>query len=744
MECTQRLRGVWRCLAARHFTAGRKMTVAPLIAGLLCAGAVQAQQKIAPTPGFDLLGFIQAATVDPNMCPELNPLLWGGTVTVNGLTLTVPCNTILQMPAAAFTWSQIFDTSGLTGLAPISEPVNALSMNLATQPVNQTGLALTDTTASGSGVFPYPSFEIRAVGNVVKDAAGVDQYVVGLIAPISQQGLNLGAGKIACIDYSTGFLYVGGATAAPGQACSAANGARVQINDPIGRWGLPHSPDPRFTGDTGNTTIHAATGYPMCVPRTDPVVADDPLCPRANRPLNGDPRFPVDPFLPMGEPLKAFDMRPPPGQAGSDPSGFPDSRQQLPFMVGDWVDYSGTLSKDAAGDYISAHTINANLGVFTAPGSQPAYVGVEVILLGTAGIAPEGIVQEATNRIFVVGFTTDPTRLIDINAVDVNPCTGVETLRLLGTVDPASQPVRSRFRFHVLGGAFMPPTREMEIVSYTGATPAVNPDGTPGYANGLGSGRYRLPNFDFIFPENHQFGQPNIANNFQDLPFLAQGSGPLFGSGPIVGQLKPWPGNPVPPHVTCTVDGASPLVTAGPDFVVGPNAFVTLWSSITQDPNAGWPMIQWTQTGGPLVDLFDSDTMTPLFASPNVALGDTPPVLTFQITVTDAFGTASASVNVTVLPTSDGFTTGLAQWKFTNPGVHKVGDKGGLLTVTVTDTVIDPDISLYVVGFGPMDVDPILGRPNYVFKATGVNPPPMMVTVRSNHGGSIDLPMTFK
>src|SRR3954471_22462202 len=145
MECTQRLRGVWPRLAARHITAGRKMMAAPLIAGLLCAGAVQAQQ-IAPTPGFDILGFIQAATVDPNMCPELNPVLWGGTVTVNGLTLTVPCNTILQMPAAAFTWAQIFDTSSLTGLAPIGSPIDALSMNGSTQPQNQTGLALNDAT----------------------------------------------------------------------------------------------------------------------------------------------------------------------------------------------------------------------------------------------------------------------------------------------------------------------------------------------------------------------------------------------------------------------------------------------------------------------------------------------------------------------------------------------------------------------------------------------------------------------
>ena len=53
--------------------------------------------------------------------------------------------------------------------------------------------------------------------------------------------------------------------------CSSHGSATlIQINDPIGRWGLVHSPDPRFSGDTNNTTIHAATGYPMCVPRVDP------------------------------------------------------------------------------------------------------------------------------------------------------------------------------------------------------------------------------------------------------------------------------------------------------------------------------------------------------------------------------------------------------------------------------------------------------------------------------------------
>src|SRR5438105_805575 len=357
---------------------------------------------------------------------------------------------------------------------------------------------------------PYPSFEIRVVGNVVKDAAGNRQYIVGLISPISQQGLNAGSGEITCLDYTNGYIYVGGVTASPGQSCSAANGARVQMNDPIGRWGLPHSPDPRFTGDTGNTTMHTASGYPICVPRSDPAFADDPLCPNGNRPLNGDARFAVDPFLAIGAPLKAFDMPPSPDNFGivDGPGAFPDARQQLPLMIGDWIDYSGTLAKDALGaDYISAHTIQANLGIFTAPGWQPAYVSVELILLGTAGTAIPGIAQEATNRIFIVGFTTDPAMLIDINAIDVNPCTGTETLRLLGTVDPASQPVRGRFRFHVLGGAFMPPTREMVIVSYTGQTPPSDP-GAGGFANGLGSGSYRLPDFDFIFPEGFKFGQP--------------------------------------------------------------------------------------------------------------------------------------------------------------------------------------------------------------------------------------------
>jgi len=41
-------------------------------------------------------------------------MLWGGTVMINGIKMIVPCNTILQMPAATLTWAQLFPYSTRT------------------------------------------------------------------------------------------------------------------------------------------------------------------------------------------------------------------------------------------------------------------------------------------------------------------------------------------------------------------------------------------------------------------------------------------------------------------------------------------------------------------------------------------------------------------------------------------------------------------------------------------------------
>lgn len=790
MNRMEELRNARPSTAAQR--VGRKTWVlAPLFAALLGTGAAQAQQTASPTPQFDVLGFIQAATLDvaPGTCPTgTDPLLRGGTVTINNIKMIVPCNTILQLPANTLVWSQLFD---LSAKAPIGTGVVGLNGS-ATIPAGQTGLALTDlaanfTTPGAGGILlptPFPSFELHAIGSIVQDATGNDSYIIGLILPISQQSLNAQAGKITCIDYTNGVLYVGGTKLAAGTtACTAANGSRVIINDPIGRNGLKHSPDQRFSIDVNNTTVHAGTGYPMCIPRVAPPAAD-PLCPILNRPLNGDARFLipagapnalqppavplVDRFLPLGAPLRIFKMLPPPGQVGADPSGFPDSRQQAPFMIGDYITYSGSLAKDATGQYISANTIIGNVAIFTAAGSIPAYVSVESALLGTSGTPTQGIAEEATTRIFVTGFTTDPSALVDLFAEDVEPCTGAVTNRLLGTLDPHSQPTLGRWRFHVLGGNFMPPTRNMIAVSHTGSTPGTLTVGGTAFANGLGSGHYDLPNFLFVFPENVNIGEPILANNFQDMPFLSRGSGQLdltLSNSPaaipkvVVGQLTPWPGLPVPAKVVCNAagTGTAPIISAGVDFAAGPSLVEQLAGTLVQDPNGGVATIAFTQTAGTAVVLTGANTLTPTFTTPAVAAG-AQSILTFKLTVTDAFGTTTALVNVTVLGTVDVLTLGEAVWVAPKtPGqgtagavcgvgtlpacgsktIHKVGDKGGKLTVGATSSINSVQLSLYVVNVGFMEPDPIVGLPTYTVSTTGVVDAPLSVLVRSSAGGEL-------
>lgn len=135
--------------------------------------------------------------------------------------VVVPCNLVIQMPANTFTWADFVNGGPGLGLGGA-----------------------------------YPSFEIRAVGNVVGA-----RRIAGLLYA-SQQFLHTSTGVITAIDYATGNLKV--------DTGDAANPATVQINDPNGRFGRKtsgrvQSPDPRFSVDDANPTIHSGTGYPMCV-----------------------------------------------------------------------------------------------------------------------------------------------------------------------------------------------------------------------------------------------------------------------------------------------------------------------------------------------------------------------------------------------------------------------------------------------------------------------------------------------
>jgi hypothetical protein len=243
-----------------------------------------------------------------------------------------------------------------------------------------------------------------------------------------------------------------------------------------------------FAVDPDNPTIHSRTGYPMCIPRLDPAVGIDPLCPIYNRPLSsggvivtpqvGAPPI-VTPLPPAGQPLTRFvmdDTDLPPMMPGVAPiagatnipacglvapfgSGIVnatnnllnrpcDPRQQVPFMVGDNVVISATLAKDAKGTFLSAWNIEGQMGIFTKPcwrgdpvtgaapapgtpcaqGSEIVYTFQEVGLVATQSANADGVVVEGQDRIRVRGFLTDPSRKVDIYAMVSNPPGAVSPL----------------------------------------------------------------------------------------------------------------------------------------------------------------------------------------------------------------------------------------------------------------------------------------------------------------------------
>ncbi|HSC69929.1 MAG TPA: hypothetical protein VLH58_01160, partial [Candidatus Methylomirabilis sp.] len=628
------------------------------------AGAALYPQPPAASP-FKLIGFIQAMTLEAEGVAG-DPLA-GGTVTVNGNTVVIPRNTIVLMPGTFLSWQELWDQ------APPPWGLSSKGRN------GQTGLAMSDSftnPSTGQVTTPLTTYEIIIVGNrIVDEADGADKYVAGLVS-LSQQSLNIGQGVINCIDYSKGELHAGGVMG------NCNTGARIRINDPVGRFGLPQSADPRFTADTDNPTIHAQTGYPMCIPRAIPPVAvlpgltppaeTDPLCPQRNRPLD-----PAAPTMPLGNfTLGPVANAPPPvagvvnAEARAVPAGDPN--QQAPFMVGDWIAYSGALTQDPqvpglAGQYTSAWSINAMLGIYTSPGASPAYMFIESSVIGVGGntiTAPVPVPQEVTKLINFVGYFTDPTQTVDLFAIKMDPCTGAETeLPLVRGIpqEPAKIPW-GRFSGVDQFGLF-PITREW-VARYTGKNPVPA-------ANGLQSQKYRLPVGEYVTAVPAVFGDPAVRFlpvNFQDFPFLVNGSGPWRGIDTnIVGQLRPFPlTNTIPgmtppapgPPSLCGPAGINPplaIVASGNQTVVV-GATVTLNASGSTDPQGQPLTFSWIQQAGLPVTLTGGNTSLATFTAPPVLVNT---VLTFQVTVTNASSLSDstiATVEVTPPPTIPGIT----------------------------------------------------------------------------------------
>ena len=541
---------------------------------------------------FAEAGYIEAATLNSAAANS------GGTLTINGTQMIVPDNSVIQFPANTLTWANLFNTLGNFSFTPVYDPALTPPKQLtilSPTGLPVTGLAILDNPNRVQTQSPFVPFNAIVIGNIdVQNSRGfgVGAYIVGLILPIGQDLGNAGQGFITCIDYTKGRFEVGGTVStAAGGACGATpTGQVVEINDPMGRYGYAHSPDQRWSVDPQNPTIAAGNGYPMGIPKGGP--ASDPDRPAFNRLLNPtDPtNVNYDPFLQPGAPLLAFQM-PPSSAAGTTQ---PDPWKQAPFLVGDYVLYSGILCKNDPTvafnpllplnqqTYISANTVSVpQLMIYTAPGAAPGDVSVGPAYVqmarGVVGTGPKpaadppalivggpaftalGIVGgtipilDPKLNTRIVGFVTDPTQLVDIFAVDINPASGSPTPRFLGSAlpdpgvpgfnpgAPPKGPV-GRFVFDVAKTDFQPTTRVYMVVSEHGSLPLppqqllVCNAGTCSLqtlaGSGLMSGQYQAPMFNFVYPDLVP-GFPVTPNNFNSQDFLRLGEGGNTAAGPL-------------------------------------------------------------------------------------------------------------------------------------------------------------------------------------------------------------------
>jgi hypothetical protein len=485
---------------------------------MLLAHAAHGQTSI-NNPGFTLVGFIEDLQIQ-------NPAntLSSGTMTVNGINVTLPANLLITMPGQYLTLHDIFQGKTPTSTVAVSKSVS--------------GLALKDAPPNT----PRLPVEATIIGNV---DGNTGNYIASVVR-LAQLGLQVGAGVIDSINYAQGALFI--------RSSAGGTLTKVIFNDPKGVYGLKnsqkafpgyaagtHPMDERFSSDPDNQPFRAETGYPLCIPKS---AAGDIDCPTTNR-MNG------------ATILSRFTCGPAPADPTSPtlPGCVPSKK--APLMVGDYISYSGMLTEESTSTFfIAAHGLAAMLGIYTSPGAPEAWVTIEEVLFGTSGYQDLTIPQEETPRIKFVGFTTDPSRDVTLSAIDYNPVTGAKTERLIVTVTPQTLGQIGRLRSEL-----RPPKTSVAVVPRDVIIRRVLQPSDSGLAV------YTAPVAEYIYPENTLFGSPTrpVSVPFEYFCFLKKGTGPLdtlgrTASTPIVGPLVPFPSGSKPPpgSTLVTIDSVCP------------------------------------------------------------------------------------------------------------------------------------------------------------------------------------------
>lgn len=464
-------------------------------------------------------------------------------------------------------------------------------------------------------------FETTVVGNIVDG-----KPIAGQIQVAARFGLEGSRGYITAIN--DGVIQIAG-------------GPKVRINDPEGAFAPKVQQQPYFIMDTENPSVSSFSGFPMCIQHA----GNAETCKDSNRP------------------------------AGQRTFNAPDPLTMVPFKVGDFIEYSGLRNNGE----ILAYTITAiNVQVTTqASDTVPNYIRVEDMLVGVQDTAAN--VEVADIR--VIGFLSSCSgAVVTIGAIDVDPCTGAETYRRIGSATPKQE---TRCKWEARIATTTPYTRDYLI---TNNSPVQETK------NGIKAGQFVQAVGEWIFPEVDVPGTNPPPLIFNDIQGLVQGD---FFDDQQFGQLSPFPGaNPPAPKKQCS---ASDIPTNNPTTPStgnpsSPNSPQTLpvavasqfaavqrvgallslaGSNTAQGLNNDQLNFAWTQTAPstPAISIANPNQATATFAAPKVTTETT---FTFTLTVSlksNATASSQIVVPVKISPTAqDVVTIDMYTWESRQSG----------------------------------------------------------------------------
>ena len=333
-------------------------------------------------------------------------------------------------------------------------------------------------------------------------------------------------------------------------------------------------------------------------------------------------------------------------------SAAPNPLVMAPLLAGDYIQFQGI--KGTNGEFWAYNIVAVNVLITTAASNTvPNYIRVEVITLDvTSGDAR-----------FVGFFSSCNGAAATISAVEVDPCTGEETFRDVGTATP--KPGDPSCKFDYRPTITSPYTREYR---FTANSPIIETQ------NGIKGGQYYALVNVWIQDEAEGGVEP-LPYQFNNIVGLVQGD---FLDDQQFGPLDPFPGNnPPAPSQTCT--GTPPATTATPTASAAPipndvrvGSQVLLRGSNTASGLSNSVLdFAWTQTNPstPSITIQNPSSPTASFTAPSLTSRTT---FAFQVKVSlksDPSISSTATVTVAISPTApDNVVVDIYTWESRQSG----------------------------------------------------------------------------